>query len=290
MKIPKTPILLVLGTVLSNAVNAQQWRIKSYNTGYRIFEISAVGNNPITIIPLLKDPVAYESFLNTITINSLSGNPEITPYKTFYINAEFKKDSALSRFWEKHSLQGGLHFTTRISQYAGAVANEEYFLSPDTVFYRDTYSLVKFQQFLGVNIGLNRRFNISQRLSFLIGLHAQGSFAIIHHYQQRWDSSVYTPTGGWDTKTTHLPNLKGKNFFQWQIMMPLGLEYEFKKEKFLVRLELNAGVVGSRYRPKNFAASEAHGIGIWLIYKPNRNRQTKNNRTKSPSKGTPSPA
>jgi hypothetical protein len=277
MRLRNIAILIFLSTALSNCINAQEWRIKSYNLGYRIFELTPVGNNPITITPLLKDPAAYKTFLNTITTNSVYGNPEILHLHTLYLNAEFQKDSSLFRFWKKYTLQAGLILTTRINQNAGAIGDEGYVFSPDTAIYRNMYSLTKNQQFFGVNVGLNRRFKISEKLKIITGLHVQGSFAIVHNYQQRWDSSTYSPAVGWDIRTTHLPNLKGKNFFQWQILVPLGLEYELIKEKFLIRFELDAGIVGSHYTPKDFAAKEAHGIGLWLIYIPQRNRLIKSN-------------
>lgn len=272
MRIKTTAIFIFLISVLSISVKAQEWKIKSYNLGYRIFEVNAVGNNPTTIAPLLKEPVAYQRYLNAIVYNSLYGNPEVLQLHTLYINAEWQKDNALLRFWKKYTLQAGLLLTTRIRQDAGAIGEERYLSSSDTVRHRNMYSLTKSQQFFGANAGVNRRFPISKKLKFLIGLHAQGSFAIVHNYQQRWDSSTYTPSGGWNTKTTQLSDLKGKNFFQWQLMAPLGLEYEFLKERLFIRFEVDAGVVGSRYRPKDFAAKEAHGAGIWLTYKPNTSR------------------
>jgi hypothetical protein len=163
--------------------------------------------------------------------------------------------------------------TTRIRQGAGAIGNESFPIPPDNVKIQNLYSLTKNQQFLGANFGLNRRFKISNSLSFLTGLHAQGSFAITHYYQQRWDSSTFTPTSGLSTKTTTMPELKGVNFFQWQVLVPLGLEYEISKNHLFIRFELNLGIVGSQYRPKDYAAKEAHGLGIWLLYNPRKNKE-----------------
>ncbi len=272
MRLRKTVIFIFLFTSFSISVKAQEWKIKSYNVGYRIFEINAVGNNPISIAPLLKDQASYKAYLNTITTSSLYGIPGPIPLHTLYINAEWQKDNSLMRFWKKYTVQAGLLLTTRIRRDAGSIGDETYLLLPDTAIYRNLYTPTQNQQFIGGNVGVNRRFILSKKLKFLTGLHAQGSFAIVHNYQQRWDSSTYIINGGRSTKTTYMPNLKGKNFFQWQILVPLGLEYEFKKEQFFIRLELNAGIIGSRYRPKGFAAREAHCVGIWLIYKPNKNR------------------
>ena len=272
MRTKTTAIFIFIVSVFPFAVKAQGWKIKSYNVGYRIFEVNAVGNNPTTIAPLLKEPEAYKRYLGTITNNSLYGNPEVLQLHTIYLNAELEKIKPLSGFWKKYTLEAGLLLTTRIRQEAGAIGDEGYLYPTDTLKHRNMYSLTKNQQFLGANAGVNRRFIISKKLNFLIGLHAQGSFAVVHNYQQRWDSSTYTPSRGWNTKSSELGKLKGKNFFQWQLLVPLGLEYEFVKKRFFIRLELDAGIVGSNYRPKNFAAKEAHGAGISLIYTPTINR------------------
>jgi hypothetical protein len=272
MRIKNTAIIIFFISAPFIGLKAQEWKIKSYNLGYRIFEINAVGNNPTTIASLLKEPAAYQRYLSSITSNTLYGNPQILQLHTFYVNTEWQKDRALLRFWKKYTVHTGLLLTTRIKQDAGAIGDENYFSSSDTVMNRNLYSLTKNQQFFGANAGVNRRFVISKKLNFMTGLHAQGSFALVHNYKQRWDSSTYTQSGGWNTKTTQLHNLKGKNFFQWQLMVPLGLEYEFLKKQFFIRFELDAGIVGSRYRPKNFSAKEAHGAGLWLVYKPTTNR------------------
>jgi hypothetical protein len=267
-------LLLLLFSTISMGTKAQQWKIKNYHAGYRIFEVSSVGNNPYSITPLLKDPLAYQDYLNTISVTSLNGSPGIMPLHTLYVNAEWQNDSALSRFWKKTTIQAGLLLTTRIRQGAGAIGDENFVTSPDTVLYRNMYALTKNQQFFGANMGLNRRFTISKKLSFLTGIHAQGSFALVHHYQQSWDSSTYKPGGVRNTKKTYMPDLKGKNFFQWQLMVPLGLEYEFVKDRFFIRVEVAAGIIGSNYRPKDISAKEAHGAGLWLVYQPKARRKT----------------
>jgi hypothetical protein len=253
-----------MGTCVA-ATYAQRWQLQSYDAGYRVFEVDAVGNNPTTIAPLLKNPDAYLAYLNTITNNSLYGNPGILDLKTFYINAEWRKTHALSRFWKKYTLQTGLLLTSTISQQAGGIGEETFSLA-DTVGHRNIYSLVKKQQFLGINAGVNRRFLISRKFQFLIGFHAQGSVAIVHHYEPTWDSTTY---GAGSTPTTHIihmANLEGKHFFQWQLMIPLGLEYALFKQRLFIRLEADAGIVGGRFRPGHHRLDEAHGVGIWLMY------------------------
>lgn len=272
MSIKSVAIFILLISVRCTGIKAQEWKIKSYNIGYRIFEVNSVGNNPTTIAPLLKEPAAYQRYLNTITNNTLHGNPGVLPLRIMYINGEWQKDNPLLRFWKKYTLQAGLLLTERIRQGAGAIGEQDVRFSPDTVIHMNMYSLTKIQQFFGANAGLNRRFTVSKKFRFLLGIQAQGSFALVHRYQQRWDSSRYTPSGGWTNKRSQLPDLKGKNFFEWQVMIPLGLEYAFNQEKFCIRFELEPGIIGSRYRRKSITAREAHGAGLWLAYKPDASK------------------
>lgn len=268
MTIRALPIIILLLLILPIVVKAQGWQIKSYNIGYRIFEVSAVGNNPTTIAPLLKEPDAYQRYLNTINYNSVYGNPGFFPLHTFYVNAEWQKYNSFSSFWKKHTLQAGVLLTSRISQRAGTIGDESHLYSADTTSHRYMYSLNKIQQFAGANAGVNRQFKSFKRFQLFAGIQAQGSFAIVHHYQQRWDSSTFRPSRGWNERTTHLSNLEGKNFFQWQVMLPIGVEYMLYKERFFIRLEVVPGIIGSRYRPKLNSAREAHSAGIWLVCKP----------------------
>jgi len=269
---PIRTITLLLFLIVTNKSNSQKPGIKNFSIGYRVFEINPAGNNPITIAPLLKDPVAYQNFLSTINYNNLYGNPGIQQFHTFYLNTELQVDSAVSRFWKKHTLQAGIHFTNHLTQSTGALADQHYTYSPDTVLHDNRYSLMKNQQFFGGQTGINRRLNISKKLKAILGLHVQGSFAIMHYYQQQWDSSTHSSSQGSKTQTTSLPDLHGKNFFQWQAMLPLGLEYPIYQRKLFLRLELYLGIVGGRYRHKTFSANEAHGAGLSIIYQPkNRN-------------------
>src|SRR5688572_11601970 len=268
MRMPTGTIALLLFLIVTNRANSQTMAVKNFSIGYKVFEISPVGNNPITVAPLLKDPVAYQNFLKTINHNNLYGNPAIQQLHTFYLNAEWQVDSPVSRFWKKHTLQAGLHFTDKLTQSAGALADQYFTYLPDTVRHDYQYSLVKNQQFFGGQAGINRRINISKKLKAIVGLHVQGSVAIVHYYQQQWDSSTFSSGPGLKTQTNALPDLKGKNFFQWQAMLPLGLEYPVYQRSLFLRLELYIGIIGSHYRPQNISANEAHGVGVSIIFQP----------------------
>lgn len=137
-----------------------------------------------------------------------------------------------------------------------------------------SYQLTQQQQFIGINAGINFRSRIINRLNYLTGFHVQGSIAFVHNYKQQLDSNWYKFSDRSRTqKMVTLPNFKGKNFFQWQAMVPLGLEAEVLKQQLFLRAEFIVGLVGGPYRPNDIARSEAHGFGLWLIYQPKHNIQ-----------------
>lgn len=264
----QSTVLLFFTLFFSNTIHSQKLSIRNFSAGYRIFEIKSFGNNPKTIGSFLKDPVAYQNFINTIKHNGMMGNPGTLQLHTFYLNAELQGSPVRSRFWRKNTLQLGLLLTNKLSTSAGALTNETSFFGQDTIIYNDNYSLRKNQQFIGGLVGINRRFTISKKFQVLTGLHFQGSFAFIHDYEQRLDSSTYVLNGERKTNSTMLPSLKGKNFFQWQAMIPLGIEYDVYQKQFYLRLEADLGIVGSRYIPRDFAEMEALGAGLSFIYRP----------------------
>lgn len=267
-------LLVVLLLAVTVSSSAQHLKLKNYSAGYRAFEVDGVGNNPLTILPFLKKPATYQNFINSLQYNGLYGNPSIQILRNYYFGAEWYKDSTESRFWKKYSLQTNLYLSNRLKKDNMALLNEQVVFSPnDTTFHRDQYSLVQQQQFVGATIGINRRFKISNRLKFFTGFHVQGSYAYLHKYQQRLDSSVFNHQSR-TTKITLLPDLEGRKFFQWQAMIPIGVEMNVWKESIFIRAEAIAGIIGDRYRT-TWPKREAHGLGFALIYRPENNNVNK---------------
>lgn len=257
-------LLLVFLNIVSEA---QRLKIKNYSIGYRAFEIDAVGNNPSAIAPFLKDSWTYKNYINQIQYNSVYGNPGVQILRDYFINMDLQKISE-SRFWKKNTIQLGLFLSNQLRKDNMALANDRFVISPnDTTLFSDKYSIAQKQQFAGVNVGFNRRIQLSKQLQFITGFHLQGGIAFLHEYSQRWDSSFYRRQV-WTTRTFFLPDLKGKNFFQWRAMIPLGLELNVYKQEFFVRAEFDLGIVGDPFRKEAFTKREAHGYGIWLIYQP----------------------
>ena len=266
--------LLVLSSIFSlfNTGNAQL-EIKNISLGYKVFYIDGAGNNPTTIAPIMKEPASYQNFLNSFNYNGFTGSPGIQYLKTYYINTEIYKQGTDSRFWKKYTIQTGLLITNILVKKGLSVERRDY-SSTDSTLSVQTYSLVQNQQFFGLMAGLNRRFKISNKLLLFVALHYQGSFASLHKYQTQLDSLVVNNTGTF-TSTMKLPDLQGKNFYQWQAMIPFGLEMDIYKNQIYIRLEGDAGLIGGKYRPRGYLNSQACGIGLAAIYQfTNRNYST----------------
>jgi hypothetical protein len=267
----KTLLIIAFIFLLFPVLHAQQKFIKNYSAGFRIFEYNMIGNNPTTLAPQLKDPVPYLYALNNFSYNSLYGNPAIAYMKNFYLNLEMRGRDSASRFWKNHSIQAGIVFTNKLSRNAGAIEDIQWDFIPDTIKRTRGYSYTEQIQFLGANTGINRRFKVAKNIQLLAGLQVQGSFAIIHNYKQQLDSSAFEQRAGWIyQKSTSLPDLAGKQYFQWQAYIPLGMEVNVYKQEFFIRLEAMIGLIGSSTREKTISNREAHGVGIWLVYQPVR--------------------
>lgn len=264
----KKLILFLFALILLISAFPQQWQIKNYSAGYRVFEYGSKGNNPLTVSNFLKDPDSYNKFLNTSSFNVLRGSGGITYLRTFYLNTEIGKQNGLTTFWKKHSLQFGLSLTEFDKRSVGSLSNITYPFN-DTTLLESIYSLQHQHQFLGINAGINRNFKLGTNFQIRIGIHAQAAYTIMNRYQQQLDTILVGPQIGVIKTTQKLPTLKGRKYVQTQIMIPIGFEYAFtKKKNYAVRLEFDFGIVDNRYRMKNFYDREAHGAGIWFIYKP----------------------
>ncbi len=246
-----------------------QLKVKSYNIGYRIFEIDGFGNNVFTMAPLLKNPQPFNDYINALDWNSMHGNPGINVPKMLNVSVTFYKPSLESRFWRKYTVQAGLFISNKMKKDGMDVGNEKWNWADSTKhfdFYRSTNEL----QLTGANIGLNRSSRLWKKLNFSAGFQLQGSVAVHHIYKQQWDSSVFhLPTSVWiKSSSTAGPDLEAKNYFQWQALVPFGLEMNVYKQKLAVRLEAILGMIGGRYQSLYDASWESHGAGLWLIYKP----------------------
>ena len=265
----KQLILFLFASTFSFTVFAQQWKIINYSAGYRLFEYGSKGSNPTTLGVFMKDPESYNQFLNNFPYNGIYGNPQITYLHTFYLNAEIGRQNGLTNFWKKHRLQLGIFLTEMDKREAGSIEDVRYFLNADTTRIAHQYSLQHKHQFLGINAGINRRFALAKNFQLLLGLHLQTGYTIRNQYKQQIDTLIYGPQIGWLQSTKKMPELKGRNYFQTHVMIPIGFEYAFtKKKNYAVRLDFNLGIVDNRYRMKNFYDREAHGAGIWLMYSP----------------------
>lgn len=257
--------------------NAQGLRLKNYNVGYRVFEIQSIGGTPLTLGRFLQDPYTYQQYVDGIPYTSLAGGGgAIQRVPMYYLTAEFNKPTATSNFWRNHTVQAGVVLSKQIELTGLSIGNEKFLPSPsnpnDYTYYTNAYSLIQQQRFLGATLGVNRRFRLVNRLQFLAGLHGQASVALLHSYKQQWDSTTLVIQNSQvvrrETQTSQLPALQGKEYFQWQLFIPLGVEVAVYKQEVFVRLEANLGLRGNAFTGKDLASLEAHGLGLWLTYQP----------------------
>jgi len=88
----KTWIFFVL-SFITISLKAQHLKIKNYSVGFETFEIDAVGNNPLTIPPFLKDPLSYQNYIDQIQYNGIYGNPGVQTQRNYCFNLEWYKKS-----------------------------------------------------------------------------------------------------------------------------------------------------------------------------------------------------
>lgn len=180
-------LLLSFLTALNLTAHAQKgFYIKKLSAGYRISEIDAIGTNPFTISPLLKDPTAYNEFLSNFIYNGYGGSSGPQTVHTFYINAEVYKNRRYG-FWKHFYLQTGLFITNQLPTTAGGL--EHIYLQDSTVnnitYSKTTYSLKHNTQYFGINLGINRTTKLAKRLNSTIGLQVQGAlrcYIIINNF------------------------------------------------------------------------------------------------------------
>lgn len=230
-----------------------------------MFEVNAIGNSPHTLALMLKHPEPYLDFINNLSWNSLYGNPGIQVLHHHQVAVELYKNYRASRFWKRYGLQAGIFVSSKLEKSGMSIGNQG--MLPDTTFFYDHYSITQHQCFAGVLAGLNRRIRLGRNISFATGLHLTGSIAIQHRFHQQRDSNTFHSRRGWTYHTTPLGPLEGKNYLQWQAMVPLALEINIYRNKLLVRPEVFAGIIGGKYY-KIFrrVPEEAHGAAMSVVY------------------------
>ncbi|MGZ3853893.1 MAG: hypothetical protein ACXVBX_13940 [Flavisolibacter sp.] len=264
----RTVFCILLLFVTSIFVSAQSFKIRNYSLGYRAFELEPIGNNPLTVTPLMKDPQAYFYYINRIQWNGLYGNPAVQIQRNYSANAEWYKSSTKSRFWKKHTIQIGFLLSNRLTKGNMGLENQKVIVtSTDTALFSDVLWLTQKQQFAGINTGITRRGRICNSVTFITGFHFEAGVAFFHKYTQKWDSSIFHAQI-WTTKTSQLPDLKGTNFLQWRMVAPIGFEWNAYKHQVYLRAEFDLGIVGDRYRTSALVQREAAGFGVSLIYQP----------------------
>ncbi len=245
--------------------SAQEKMVRSISVGWRSFEMDMPGSNPLSIPPLLQQPVGYIDLLSRFPYNGLMGNPSSPWMQHFYLDAEWRGKHADNRFWKKHGLITGLYMTESMRRPTGSLSVRKEQVTPDIVVTEVAWSFTQQMRFAGAHVGLIRRFSVSRRIDLCASFDAQAGWAFGHRYMQRIDSTILRPGQSPLVHRKSLPDLAGKHFLQWHFMIPLAIELDLYRKQFFLRLEFIAGMLGGPMRRKTLYGNEAHGFGISLI-------------------------
>ena len=245
--------------------SAQEKMIRNLSVGWRSFEMDMPGSNPLSIAPLLQQPVGYIDLLSRFPYNGLTGNPSSPWMQHVYLDVEWRGKDADNRFWKKHGLITGLYITENMQRSTGSLSVRTEQVAPVFMVTEVAWSFRQQMRFAGVHAGLIRRFSVARRIDLCASFDAQAGWALNHRYAQRTDSTILRPGQMPVVHGKSLPDLAGKHYFQWHFMIPLALEVDLYKKQFFLRLEFIAGMLGGPMRQKILYGNEAHGFGISLI-------------------------
>jgi hypothetical protein len=257
-------IITTLLILFSLSVHGQSWKIESLSIGWRSFERDNIGSNPYTIVSQLKEPLSYLNNLNSLPQNSLTGAPFVMWVDNYYLGAELLKTKQ-STFWKRHRIPIGI-FSSGLFQYpTGDVS----FITWDSIprRYEERYSLFRQIRILGIHTGLLRKFRLRENLFFVTGLQGQVGVAIQHYYRQIYDTAIFRPGIGWQGNSREAEHLPGKNYVQWQLNIPLALEYHAFRQRIGIRAEVGMGITKNPFTGKNILNGETAHAGFSLFYR-----------------------
>ncbi|RZM27336.1 MAG: hypothetical protein EOO88_13705 [Pedobacter sp.] len=268
------PVIALVFLCSPSLLSAQKGlQLKNVGVGYSVAELDLVGNNPYTVIFLMKSPGAYHSYINNYQFDETYGNPGIFNLRFLNLTAEFHKPASDSRFWRKFTVEAGISVSNRIHESAGALQHNTYETTPEYVHRYEKFSLVRNQRFAAVNFTLYRKLRLGERLTGSVGVRYQPGLLITNKYEASWDTAVYSASAGLRSSVTTLPDFQGKRYFQTQLMLPIGIEWQVVPSRLAFRLQLTPGVLYHKYKRNEFAASELHSAGVTVLYSPARKRK-----------------
>ncbi len=269
---PKLMRILLLSCLMTAYLFSfgQNFILRDLSIGYRIGEGEAVGGNPLTIPVNLKRPAAFQAFLDQLNWNSLYGNPGPVTNHRIFAQAEIKKADNIGIFWSNTTIPIGVNFSFRETRGDMGIGNNYWYTQPaDSTFDSKTYWIEQRINFAGLHAGLNHKIRIGKRLEFLTGILLAGEMAVLHKYRQWADTSSFSPTQHRyvHVGTDRLPDLKGRNFIQWSILVPLAAEINVYKKQWLVKPEITIGWLANKYLIGNKYSLESINAALWFIYR-----------------------
>lgn len=226
----------------------------------------------MTLPVYLKKPSGYLATLQSLDINSLHGDPGPLTYQRVFLQADLAKRNAKAGFWSKTTFPVGVNFAFRQSRSGMMVEENEWHsgnINGNNTLDVRRYWLAQKQSFVGVHTGMNRQLFAGKRFKFSTGLFVQGEVAIRHRFQLQFDTSAYDLQNRslLFSQSERKPDLAGRNFFQWALLVPLSVEINLYKKQWLVKPELTLGWLKNRFlRERNFS-QESLNAAIFFVYR-----------------------
>jgi hypothetical protein len=254
---------------ISGITFSQKLQLSKIGLGYQLTETEAVANNPYTITGVVKNPIAYQNFLTSFQATGFSGGGGIQNLQWFTMQAGFNFLTA-NKKQSKYALLMGLGISNRLIKPMSLVKDSLLYdiTNNDTIAQIKRHYLNQSQQFFAFNVGLQKSFKLNKNLYFTAGINGIFSIATTHYYTQQQNIFQYSFKQQREIKneTTSIADTwKGKNFFQFQLQAPFGIEYSLLKNRITLKPQLILGIV-NRGSLSFSNVTEAHGFSFSTLY------------------------
>lgn len=267
----KIPCICVALCLLACEAGAQDsgLRLRTAGAGMQAHRMNLPLNHVYLVDYHMKDPDGYMDYINQISMMSDEGHDNRHLLKEFVFTAEFCKPGSSSRFWKHYTVEAGLAISTRVDKFIGAFERFDAEILPTELVQQFTeYRISRRQRYAGVSLTLYRKFRLSPRLTSYIGLRAQPGLAISNTFKSDWHAYIYRNYQYSESTDLRAQDWKGRNYYQGQATVPIGLEWESKSMPMAFRMNLSAGVMTINLHERSFLSQYIYGAGFSVLYKP----------------------
>lgn len=259
-------ILLLMLVCSTSLLQAQRFKVHSWEGGLRWWEVDRTANNPIQLIPLLRTPGPYIDFIRgffppAAYNTGITGNPGLENQVFLFGGLTFAATG--NSYFSKHfRLTTHLLLSLPERSRNGTLFYEQEEATPAETFRTQvTLSLKDRRQYGALDAGIHWRSHHGRPVGFTAGLQLQGTVSLHHSYTAVVDT-VRLSTSGRRSASSYrpLPLLEGKALSFWQAYVPLGVEWQPRRSAFYLRTGLSLGILRGQYRPARWEA--ANGLSL----------------------------